>query len=88
MKENLKMKGVLAKSRARKSDLCKSHTRTVEDEKRQNSETVPHLRQRQKGRRKIEHENARRGPCQSDRRMKQWARVDSSRQILCYRKKC
>ena len=71
------------------SDLSKSEgvTKTVKNETRQNSETVPHRPQRQRGRQKIERENARRGPCQSDRRVKQWAGADSSGQILCYRKK-
>lgn len=93
MKENLKMMGGLAKIGAREHHLSKSEgdTSTNKNEKNkitQNSETVPHCPQRQRGRQKIERENARRSTCQSDRRVKQWARVDSSRQILCYRKKC
>lgn len=96
MKENLKMMGGLEKIGAREHHLSKSEGDSSTDKnenkkthkKRQNSETVPHCPQRQRGRQKIERENARRSTCQSDRRVKQWARVDSSRQILCYRKKC
>lgn len=53
---------------------------------KQSSYNVPHCPRRQKGRQKIERENGRLDSCQRDRRVKQWARVDSSGQILWYRK--